>query len=591
MNTTQLHYPHSFLNAVAGECKLKLGISAAMVLLASGCATPRPSGVLQLGDLPTGASLVFDAGAIAITCPSAPASFSFDKARGRTRYGSEGAASAARSVLDPPDTHDAGLDWALGPISFAAAPFAAAYGAISAHHATLSAAKLSESKSDLAQTMAAMARQQNLRDFVLKAASEKTRRRLVSLESMDNSNLDRLQVSLVLETKLEELKLERTGSSDTSFALRIKARARLFRLSDGAVLYDRPSQYLSEPALFLDWTYPEAFRGVTETGYGELAAHIAEQVFSTYADDPVLLGAGYLKAPTHTPGPNALVENKASFPRRPSAQFVGFTEVGSGQVGIYSTSAVAHVTLQKPLTRDDAASEALSDVEWSLDGLENSRNSVVQLSACAAAIPFSLWKQAAAAVCGLSAKQYRVAEAQLSAAAQQTRLHEELAVQVAQQLAPRTSQQVVLVSKPSNPEIDQEPTLLRCMARGTMAWLPRGETSGSYLAAQGVDTALEIHVVSAALKGKSGINPPLAVCIDAKATLFRVRDGAELYTCPIHYRSENRKFVEWAAGDARLFREELKRCYQQMGNSLVEQLVARRVLAPGRTHQPTIANN
>ena len=212
------------------------------------------------------------------------------------------------------------------------------------------------------------------------------------------------------------------------------------------------------------------------------------------------------------------------------------------------------------------------------------------LSACTVAIPLSLWKQAVVTVRGLSSKQYRVAEARLRAAAQQTLPHEELALQVAQQLAPRTSQSVVLVTKPPIPDADHEPTLVQCMARGTMAWLPRGETSGSYLAAQGVDQALEIHVVSAALQGKDGINPPLAVCVEAKATLYRVRDGAELYACPVHYRSESRTFVEWADGDARLFRQELQRCYQQMGNCLVDQLVARRVLAPGRAEQPTLAN-
>jgi hypothetical protein len=265
--------------------------------------------------------------------------------------------------------------------------------------------------------------------------------------------------------------------------------------------------------------------------------------------------------------------------------------MSSGQLGIYSTGTVTHFTVQKPFTRGDASSDALSDVEWSLDGLENSRNSVVQLSACAAAIPISLWKQAVAGMRGLSSKHYRRAEAQLSAAAQQTLPHEELAFQVAQQLAPRTSQAIALVRKPSIPEIDKEPTLMRCMARGTLAWLPSGETSRSYLATQGVDTALEIHVVSAALKGNNGINPPLAVCLEAEATLFRVRDGAELYSCPVQYRSESRKFVQWAAEDARLFREELKRAYQQMGNSLADQLVARKVLPLTPTQQPTLAHN
>jgi hypothetical protein len=258
---------------------------------------------------------------------------------------------------------------------------------------------------------------------------------------------------------------------------------------------------------------------------------------------------------------------------------------------VYSTGEVAHVTLQRPLQREEAQEEALSDVAWSLDGLQFSRNSIVQLSACAAAIPLSLWKQTVAGIRGLSSKQYLSAESQLSAAAQAGFPHEELANQVAQQLAPRTAQPVVLVRKPPIAEAEDEPTVMRCMARGTLAWLPPGQTPAGYLAAQGNDTALEIHIVNAALKGKRGINPQLALCVEAQATLYRVSDGAEIYSFPILYRGEGRKFVDWAANDAKPFREELKRCYRQMGDALVDQLVARGVLAPSKAPQPTLATN
>src|SRR5437899_5232013 len=219
-----------------------------------------------------------------------------------------------------------------------------------------------------------------------------------------------------------------------------------------------------------------------------------------------------------------------------------------------------HVTLQRPLDREDAQQQALDDVAWSLDGLQYSRNSIVQLSACAVAIPLSIWKQTVAAVRGVSSKQYHNAEAQLSAVARAGLPHEELAHQVAQQLAPRTAQPVVLVRKPPIAQTEDEATVMRCMARGTLAWLPPDQTPVSYLLAQGTDTALEIHVLSAALKGKSGINPPLAFCVEAQTTLYRVRDGAEIYSFPIFYRSEGRKFVDWAAHDAKLFRQELARC-------------------------------
>ena len=348
MKTKYLNYSCFSVNLIPGGCQSKLGITSLIILLASGCATQKPGGVLQIGELPAGRPVVLEPGAVAVTCPGAPGAFSFDKARGRTMYGSEGAANAARSVLEPPNTNDPGLAWALGPIGFAAAPFAAAYGALNAHHATMSIDKLSESESDLAQAMATMARQQSLRDFVVEAARERTRRQVVSMEPSGSSSPNRAPVSMVLETKLEELKLERTGSSDTSFALQIKARARLLRVSDGAVLYDRPLQYQSGTALFLDWTCPKTFQGVAETACRELADQVAEQVFSTTTDEPVWLGAGHKRAPARVAP--MLVKNNAPLQPRPPARFAAFAPASSGQVGIYSTGTVTHVTLQKPLT-------------------------------------------------------------------------------------------------------------------------------------------------------------------------------------------------------------------------------------------------
>jgi hypothetical protein len=102
-------------------------------------------------------------------------------------------------------------------------------------------------------------------------------------------------------------------------------------------------------------------------------------------------------------------------------------------------------------------------------------------------------------------------------------------------------------------------------------------------------TALEIRVQSAGLTGKSGINPTLALGVEARATLLRTSDGRELYSCPMQYRSQGRKFNEWGAHDAELFREELRKCYHDLGAAMVEQLVGRGVVPPDRTPQPTIA--
>jgi hypothetical protein len=95
------------------------------------------------------------------------------------------------------------------------------------------------------------------------------------------------------------------------------------------------------------------------------------------------------------------------------------------------------------------------------------------------------------------------------------------------------------------------------------------------------DKALEIEVLTAALKGNGGINPSLAVHLEARATLLRADDGREIYSCPVHYRGRAHKFTAWAAHDAKLFREELQRCYEELSGTVIDQLVARRLIAPG----------
>src|SRR5260370_21642785 len=125
----------------------------------------------------------------------------------------------------------------------------------------------------------------------------------------------------------------------------------------------------------------------------------------------------------------------------------------------------------------------------------------------------SLWKQMAGAVRGLTSSRYRAADQLLTAAARETQPHQELAYQVALHLAPRTAQPVVLVKQylPASPE--NETALRKCAAHGPLAWLPQGQTAENYLVGQGAETALEIHVLSAALTGQDGVNPPLALSV------------------------------------------------------------------------------
>jgi len=440
-------------------------------LLVSGCASEQMGVVrtsMSTGQAPP------PPGSVVLTCPETAARFSFDKAKGRTMYAGDEAATAARSMLDPPHVDHAQLEWASGPIGFVAAPFAAAAGAIRGHNAVLGAEQLSGAEADLTQAMARMAEQDRFRSAVLQVAQEKTHCPILLLDSSQAQTIQQ-PVGAILETSLEELRLKRMASGDTSFALQLKARARMIA-SDGSLICERKLEYETPQALFLDWTSEGSLERVAETGFQELAAQLLKEVFGS-PDEALLVGTGQ-----HVASHPGLSPIKAAY--KPTA-YPAMVGKGSGAIGIYSTGTVSRVFVQKVYTKEEATDEALSDVAWALDGLHESRNSVVQVSACAVAVPMSLWKQTVAAVRGLSPKKYALAEKQLSAATREMPIHQELARQVAQQLAPRTAQPVSLVRKPLPEGAESDTALMRCLSRGTLSWLPKGQTKASYLTGQG----------------------------------------------------------------------------------------------------------
>jgi hypothetical protein len=73
--------------------------------------------------------------------------------------------------------------------------------------------------------------------------------------------------------------------------------------------------------------------------------------------------------------------------------------------------------------------------------------------------------------------------------------------------------------------------------------------------------------------------------------LLRGDDGREMYSCPVHYCGPARKFTAWAANDAKLFREELQRCYGELSGTVIDQMVARRLIAPGPNSNLFLADN
>jgi hypothetical protein len=550
---------------------------AAAVLLLSGCATQNHITVSKQTEPVVTAPIRLEPGPIAVACPREPAEFSFDKADGRIADAGDAAGNSARAVMQPPFAEEPILDVIYSPFGLLMAPFGAAYGALTVGNDKMSAANLSESEWSLTKIMAQMADQKYLRDQVLKKAGENTYRRLVPAESAFNATQALDAPATTLQTKVEELRLERTGSSDTSYSLLIKASVRLTRASDGETLYEQPLEYRSGKGLFVDWTHPESFKAVAETGYRELAQRIAGQILIAGPDRPLALGAGYQSAAARSrlPSGSSLV---ATDPRSsaPVTSRIRYVTDEPGSIGVYSTASLVPISVQRPLSKDEAVSAAVENVERSLDGLQDSRNIVVQISACAVALPMSLWQQTVGAIRGVPAKKLQSAKVQLDAASHQTLPHNEIARQVAFHLAPQTSQPVLLVNNPFPIGRSGKPSPgPRLVASSTENLEPA--------------TALEIHMERAALAGESGINSSLALCVEARVTLRRVLDGAELYTCPVHYLSESRTYTQWAAHDARLFREELQRCYHDVGSAIADRISETGRRAPGRTLSPTVA--
>ena len=79
------------------------------------------------------------------------------------------------------------------------------------------------------------------------------------------------------------------------------------------------------------------------------------------------------------------------------------------------------MSIHRPLTKDEAVSEAQSDVNSSLGELITHPNTVVSLTAIAAAVPLSIYLQTAGGIRGLSDKKYRAADAQVTTAARSSR--------------------------------------------------------------------------------------------------------------------------------------------------------------------------
>jgi hypothetical protein len=544
-----------------------------------------------------GELILLDPGPVGVITVERPAMCSYDPPRGQINRAADGAGDAARAALEMTTPENPEANIIVSAAGFVAAAPAAVIGGVLASRSRLPQDKLAECEAGLALALTNMSQQHHLRDRILDAAKAAGRRRFVALPMSDvpaqqreNHELTATPpVGTILETRADELRLERKGAGDSSFALRIKARVRMLRSSTGEVISDETFEYQSGQDLFLDWALNngEPFKKCTDFGYRRLADQIVERMFEATGETPILVGPGAPKPSVHTPRPQVrLAAHRPAPALPPQVQLVSQVVARPGNLYVYSATPGGFMSVHRPLTKDGAASEAYSDVNEAMDGLITHPNMYVSLAAIAVAIPVSIYLQTAGGIRGLSDKKYSAADAQITTAARSSRPTVELAQEIAQTLGRRCSETVVLLDKPRDG--GEQVALVQPTAGEPIlvSWHGDGMTNP-----RAGDKALRIEVLTAALKGNGSVNPSLAVHLEAQATLLRADDGREIYSCPVHYRSRAHKFTTWAAHDAKLLREELQRCYGELSGTVIDQMIARHLIAPGENPNLLLADD
>jgi hypothetical protein len=370
---------------------------------------------------------------------------------------------------------------------------------------------------------------------------------------------------------------------NSEYTLWIEARARLLRGSDGAVLLDRPYHYKSGPALFIDWARLGGVEGVAQTGYQSLAERIAEDIFQPASEPPLLIGPGHqhsavspLRLHQADDWSSMLLGQvgEDSSEDYPAFQFVSLVEDDATALEVYAGRTGQRLTLDTPGPGSGDSADVQSDTEWAMDGLENDRNSVVQLVSCLAAVPMGLWEQTVGAVVqGSRSRTAKLIQA-LDAVPEQRHFEGDLADEVARRLRAQAINQVRSTEEPPR------------FAIATLG--EAGETGSAQApASDNSKIALQIQVVNARLIGKHGSSRSRALCVEIRATVIRTSDGQELYSRPIRYRSSPRRLKDWAGSDALLFRQELGACSRQTAEVLTGELIGHGFVTqgPGSTVQ------
>ncbi len=88
---------------------------------------------------------------------------------------------------------------------------------------------------------------------------------------------------------------------------------------------------------------------------------------------------------------------------------------------------------------------------------------------------------------------------------------------------------------------------------------------------KGLDAIIEIGVTEFGLSGE-GINHPIQFFMDTQVAFKNVPDGKELSSFKIRYTGAGHKYVEWAANDGKLFKEEFLGAYRILAGKIIDEL-------------------
>ena len=576
-------------------------------------------------------------GPIVITSRPGLAAISFDPPSRRLESAGDGAADAARSVLNTPSLGHPQLEAAVGVLEFAAAPFAAAYGAVRASQQRLSPDQLAEVERELTATMRTNAASENLRETVGKTARQKTHRLLVCAESVSAVAASQARVSAVLEVAVEQFRLQAAKAHSGEYCLFIEARARLSRASDSTILLDRPYQYLSGSAMFVDWTRHGGLEGVAQTAYQSLAEQIAGDIFQLPVAPPILIGPGqkHGRATLDLTDPGAYARRRLG--RNARGQLVvslgnpalnpAFELWGAATTwkrGLRKSEAAAWGSSRpamrpcrrqneteskpRPVEQESPKKEPVSQVitqqlDYHRASLEIHTGApkrlliIHELGAASADTSTEAGAERSGtewamdelphdrnavvqAVSCVAAVPLGIWEQTVGAVRGRSRERAEKLAETLNEVAGRRHlEQEVADEVARRLQGTAEATVKRTEGPSAVT-LPSSEAqngTGTMTAGAltGCNTALEIQVVNAELAGKRRNSRSQALLVELQATITRTSDGQELYTVPIHYRSTARTLKDWAASDAILLGQEFDACSRQAAAALAEEVVAR----------------